>query len=465
MAEVPLGVSAYNRFDGRLPNIIVRNFYSEANPTDQIGKIVHIQRPGLKSFAKPGAKGPIRGVFKQDGVFGSNDFITVAGTQAHRVTEGGKGTLLGNVGGTENVSIAASTTRAIIVSNGTAYSTGGSVIKTVNMPNNVPVGSVAYMNGYFLLTQLGSHRIWWIDPGADNPDGLNFFSAENNSDDCVKIEHISDMLFVFKQTSVEVFTPTGDANNPFQRQEGMLYDKGCANRATVTKTDNTIFWVGRDKIVYRAAIAPQRISDFAIEEKLMKTDFTLLRAWSFPFNGHVFYALTIGDLGTFVYDVAAGGWVEWATYGRPQWQAHLGAWTDGSLVVAGDAWTNDLWQLDSTLSVDNKTLPIERELVGGLPITGKPEPCHSFSLYCATGWANQKAPNPVVQMRMSDDGGNLWSAWRNSAHMGRRGQFGVEVAWRQLGMMKQPGRMFHIRCGDPTLFRVSYARINEAYAT
>lgn len=460
MTAVPLGLSNYVRRLGRTPPVILNNMFVEKDPTNLVDGYVRLQRPGLTQFAAIGT-GPVRGIFKQLGTF-NGDFLSVSGTVAYRVTEGAVSTVLGNIIGTRRVQIAASQIKALIATGGNCYSTDGVTVTRIAMPNNVPVRSVAYINGYFILVQEASQHFYWLAPGDLVPDGLSFASAENSPDNITRVEHIGDELWFFGEgDSTEVWVPTGNLDLPFQRVEGRLYNQGCCNRDTVAKLDNTLFWAGSDGAVYRADTVPIRISDNSIEELIFNTDADDLRAWSLSFQGHEFYCLTIGDAGTRVYDVSTGTWCEFSSFNRSAWRAHLGTQTSGNLIVAGDDELGILWHLNPEVSNDNTAILL-REVIGGVAILGNPQACASFSCAVATGWSNRTPPgdNGTLQMCFSDDLGNTWSNWYLIS-LGKRGEFRGEVAQTRLGTMRSPGRLFKLRMTDDTIFRINYARVNE----
>jgi len=460
VTAVSLGVSNFKRDAGFSAKIILRNMFVEKDPTNLVDGYVRLQRPGLAHFADVGS-GPTRCVFKQLGTFGG-DFLVVSGPNLYRVTEAGVVTPLGFITGAGRCQIAAGGARALIATGTDCYSTDGVTVTQIAMPDAQPVQSVAYINGYFVLTIAGGQRLYWIAPGETNPDALSFASAENSPDDIARVERIGDELWFFGQgNSTEVWVPTGNADLAFQRVEGRLYNQGAANRDTIVRLDNTLFWVGTDKVVYRGDSVPVRISDNSVEEMLSQAGVSELRAWAFAYQGHTFYCLTIGSKGTRVFDVSTGTWPEFTSYGRPAWRAHIGAQTDGSLIVAGDDEQGKLWRLEAGRSNDDGK-PLIRELTGGAAVMGRPVPCASFSLLAATGRANASGPgsDPVVELRWSDNGGNAWSDWAQIS-LGKRGEYGREVAVTRLGMMRAPGRLFHLRMSEDTVFRLNYAKVND----
>ncbi len=464
MVAVPLGLVTYRRRNMRTPEVELTNLLVENDPTNQVDGKVRFQRPALVQQSTVGLAGPIRGLFRRYGVVNSL-YIVVASTAAYTVEDDGTQVSLGEVGGAGLVSIDGSANKAVIVSDGVAYATSGVALVPIVMPLGERVSGVVYIGGYFILPCEDSQRFYWLAPGETDPDPLSFASVETAPDDIVKAARLLDELWFLGQQTTEVWQQTADPDAPFQPVGGRLYEKGCANRDTVAVLDNTLFWVGNDLIVYRADTTPVRISSHSIEERLARSGLENLKAWAFAFDGHTLYALTIGEEGTWAFDIENQNWPRFKSYGQETWRAHIGTQVDGSLVVAGDDTTNVLYRLDATVSNDNGD-PLERIITGGIAVIGKPQVCRDFSVVMAMGWANitGDAVNPIVLMRYSDDGGNLWSSYiEQRLHL--QGHYYGQVTWRQLGLIPVPGRLFEIKVTDDVVVRLSYARMNDAFAT
>ncbi len=459
MVNIPLGKTTYRRRDARSPEVSLVNCMIEASPVNAATGFDIIQRSALRSFTSAG-DGPIRGIFRRDGALGGV-FYAVSDEKLYNFNNEGTAFELGIIAGSEMVSIDASSDRMIIVSDNVAWSWDGVTVTRINMPGNVRVSSVTWINGYFILTQTESQRFWWIAPGETDPDPLSFASAEGAPDNLVRGIRLLDELWLFGTQTTEVFQTTGNADAPFQPIGGRLYEKGCANKASISPIDNTLFWVGNDLIVYRADTTPQRISDHSIEERLRKNGAFGLTAWSYAMDGHTIYALTIGDEGTFAFDVESASWPRFKSYGRNTWRARVGAQTTGDVILAGDDVTGDLWILDNEISVDAGE-PFEREVTGGIAVVGPPVKCANVALYNAASWApiTGNAANPIIAMRYSDDGGNIFSSWLEE-HIGLQGQYLNRTVWRSLGICVTPGRIFTWRLTDDCRFRASYALMND----
>lgn len=460
MVAIPLGVSNYIRMHGKSAPILMQNLYTEKDPSNLVDGLVRLQRPALDLFTTLD-NGPIGGVFQQAGTF-NGDYIVVTGGAVYRLTQNGVATLLGSIGTAARCIIAGSADRVIIATGGVPYSTDGVTMTAIVMPSGENVTSVEFLNNYFILTVAETQRYFYIAPGETNPDALSFAPAEHAPDDISVCKRLGDELWFFGDASTEVHIPTGVSDLPFKRISGRLYDTGTANRYTLAATDNSLFWVGTDWKVYRAAASPQRISDHGIEEALRRNGRNdNLSAWAFAIDGHTFYCLTIGDIGTFVHDAEnPGSWLHWYTYGRDTWRAWIGTPGHSAPVLCGDDTNGKLYLLDPTLNEDDGVTMV-RQVVGGVQVLGKPVRCDSVVLYGAVGWTENVDEEPFVEINFSDNqGASVDGPWIQMS-MGRQGDYNAVMSAWQLGMISPPGRIFYWRCTHDVNFRASFARLNE----
>ena len=454
MPQLPLGLSSKRRKTAWMPQVRVVNYLVEKDETNQFDGVTHIQRAGLSPFSEVGT-GPIRGLSRQAGTF-NGDFVVVSGDELYRVDDIGGFVLVGGVPGSLRTTFAATSSRAIIVSDALAYSTNGASVVPVTMPDSRPAGSVAQLNGYFIIPEYGSARFYWIEPGQTDPDGLSFATTESTPGDIVIVVRVGDELWFLKEEGAEVWVPTGDADLPFQRVPGRNYDKGCRNGDTAVRFDNTLVWVGNDGVVYRADNAPIRISDNALEEQIRKSDPNSLRSWQFAVDGHTLYCLTT-DQGTYVYDASSQQWSEFRSYDRAYWRAHVGD-EGATFTVTGDAETGTLWRIDPEVSNDDGE-PLERVLTGGITVMVGPDRCDVLSIYVTTGTAPDPNDYPKMRVRWSDDL-QTYSDWEDVS-IGRQGQYGAVVKLTRLGAMYYPGRLFEFMISDDVVATITAASYNE----
>lgn len=456
MSNIPLAGGDRKRSYGKLPHIGLRNIFVEADPSNSVDGLVRLQRPGLTPWVMVG-DGPIEYVWRQEGTFNGDQLISSGGI-LYRVTSAGVSTTLGLIG-SGIPQIAARQNDAIIVNNGVRYLTDGSSLSIVSSPIGEAAQSVAAINSYYIIPRANG-QIWdWIEPGSTTIDALNFASAERTPDNIESVVIRGDEIWFLGTDGEEVWQPNNDINAPFLRVSSRVYGKGCSNRATVQVIETTLLWVSRDRQVIGCDGQPQAISDNSIAERLRLSDPLTMRAWNFTLDQHPFYVLTT-DQGTFSYDLSTKIWSHFSSYDREDWRAHVGV--DASLgVICGDSESSQLWLIDTEKNTDAGQ-PLVREITGGLDHSGSPTRCDSVSLRMAVGFEETLLQEPEIEMRYSDDGGNLWSIFKPRG-LGRQGEYSTEVSWRKLGHVRAPGRLFQWRMTDDARFRISYARMNEVY--
>lgn len=454
MPAISLSYNSRIRNTPRFPPMLHLNMLVEKDSTNPFGGVTHIQRPGMVALATVGA-GPIRGMYRQAGTF-NGAFLIASGTSWYRMTEAGTVTTLGALPGTRRTTTAATQTRAITTSNNAAYSTDGTSVTQVIMPDGRTVSSVAQLNGYFIFTEQDTTRFYWIAPGQTNPDGLNFASTESAPGVNRKVERVGDELWFFKQESMEVWIPTGDVDLPFQRVPGRNFDIGTRTRETVVRFDNTVVWVGNDNVCYRGGGVPERFSTPDIEEQIRLSVSEDIRAWSFGVDGHRLYVLTLTG-GTFVFDLSSGLWTQFRSTGRSIWRAHLGE-TGDSAVLAGDSESGVVYRLDPSVGNDAGAI-MTRILTGFVPVNGQPVRCNSVQVHMVTG-ANSLSSAPTVSIAYSDNLQTL-PAFDYDIEAGASGAYGGIVRANGLGLMTYPGRLFQFRVTQDMVFTVMGATYNE----
>ena len=459
MPAVLLGHAAYRREAGHGPPILLQNRFLESDPTNAIDGTALLPRPGLAAFAEAG-DGPIRGLYRQAGVL-DGDWLAVSGPDLWRVTAKGAARRIGRIGGEGGVEFA-SDGEATFIAAGSLHLYDGTSLSQVATPDDVPIVSLAQANGYFLLQAAGSGRFFWIEPGETTIDPLNFATAERLPDPGVAIRAAGDFIVLMNAGSTEIWAPTGDADAPFQRQAGLLFDKGCSDRRTAVNLDGGLFWVsesaGEGRAVYRGAPgAPVRISGHGIEEAMRGA--LGLSAFAFLLDGHAFYALRIEGRGTFLYDAATGAWCEFTSPDRANWRVSCAAGAPGGPLLLGDDETGRLWRLDPERGDDDGE-PIRRVATGRIPWPAGRGVIDSLTLTASTGWTPGLADDPRISLRIARDGFSFGDPRDRS--LGRRGAFGRRVRWERLGEVRAPGLVVELADSGPAQTRISGCRFNEA---
>lgn len=189
--------------------------------------------------------------------------------------------------------------------------------------------------------------------------------------------------------------------------------------------------------------------------RVIPPDIKRIRAWGFSLDGHDFYVLRLGEDATLVYDLSTDQWSEWKDHNHNYWRAHVGMnWIGmagtthersfGSQIVAGDDTEARMWVLDPDQGFDDEPdesdpTPFERIVTGGLPQRMREiTPVGGVYLNISTG--SPVLSGADVTLRTSDDGGNTWI--NHGTISVTIGTWDQEVAWRSLGYIRHPGRIF-----------------------
>lgn len=216
---------------------------------------------------------------------------------------------------------------------------------------------------------------------------------------------------------------------------------------------------------------PLNVSQFDLEAVFRGSIYNpRLRAWSFDLDSHEFYVLRLGNSKTLIYDLSTEQW-SWWSGSDVTWRAQIGTnWTSsgaipaayGSNVIVGDDTFGILWVLDPEQGYDEASIEAQRDegvtikyprvATGQLTTRGRITiPCYQVYLVSDAGYPSYEGA--TVTLSYSDDGGNTFvSAGTRTVESGNYYQ---EFAWRSLGLIRSPGRLFRIEDDG------AFAQINE----
>ena len=220
-------------------------------------------------------------------------------------------------------------------------------------------------------------------------------------------------------------------------------------------------------MVYRTGTVPQRISTSFIEDRLKaeanQGDIASVTALSFGIEGHVFYVINLPALSlSFAYDAQTKQWFQWGTQTTAQAEPQI--WQSGTCSGQGDAlWAgswNDgrLFLIDETNHSDDG-VPIRVVIAGARWIEEGVERANNLAIQMVRGVATSVVPDPLIQMRWSEDGGRTWTTWTQGA-LGQIGGYRWKASWHSLGLIKQPGREFEFAISDAVNVTLESATIN-----
>lgn len=451
--RLPLASQDYARPTYGLAESRSVNVFAEATPGGPAGD-VRYPRPGLVSSYMVGP-GPIWGIFRKAGLF-SGDRFTLSGNSLYR-----ERTFLAATPSERSARWAGGSSQLVLITGSVGYFYNGTSVQLVPLPSGVTGWTdVRYLAHRFYYLQANTDTWWFSD--IDDPmsiQALSFASNDEAPDADVGAEVLADEMWFFGQETVEVWYQTGDANNPLARSQGRTYSRGCIALQSIVTLDNALFFVDSNKTVCRTGAVAQRVSHYGVEERLRQcTALSDATAFSTYVDGHPLYVLNIPGQTTFAYDVSTGRWDEWESYGQETFRGRCAVVIDGVTYV-GDGVAGAIWKLDPTASTDGDD-PIQRIISCAALTSSGRAPCDSIALQTAPGRGPESGDDPQVQMRYSDDGGNVWSEWL-ARSLGVIGDYTDRPVWKKLGAFGAPGRQFEFRITDPVNCAFAGVTMNE----
>ena len=460
--------------------------------------------PGLNYLATMG-EGPVRGLWQ----FGNYGYA-VSGTSLYKIDSDFNVVSKGTVSGTGQVSMVDNGTQLFIAAGATGYIYNSStdVFAQITDADFAGAVTVGFIDGYFVYNQPNSQKFWVTSLyDGTSVDPLDFASAEGSPDNLVSLIVNHREIWLFGQSTVEVWYNAGLPDFPLARIQGAFIEIGCAAPFSVAKLDNGVFWLSSDArgrgMVYRSnGYAGVRISTHSVEWQIQQyADITDAVAYTYQQDGHSFYVLNFpgADI-TWVYDAATQAWHQRAGWLNNEFTRHRGncQMAFNGQIVIGDYLTGQIYAYDPTVYTEagsvQKWLRSWRALPTGVNNL-KRTTQHSLQLDCESGVGLDGATpatttylssissdaasagaisgeseettseiivqgsDPQVMLRWSDDGGHTWSNehWRS---MGQLGQTGRRVLWRRLGMtMKLRDRVYEVSGTDPVKIAIMGAEL------
>jgi len=445
------------------------NVYLEMDNASPRAPVALYGRPGMvleyQFLSGQSSTGEVRALFPIEGgyyVFVSDSVYWIAG---------GVASLVGNIGtSTGRIGLASNGSQIIVVDGALGYvittaTNTIAVISDPDFPNGVT--SASFQNGYFVVCGDGTGQ-FYINETANNGtawNGLDFANAEGAPDPVIGNLALQNEQWIFGTQTIEIYTFTGNADFPLERSQNTFIEHGCMAAGTISKIDNTAYWLGQDSVgfgtVWRAqGYTPVRISTHAVEKAIQSyANVSDAFAFSFQQEGHLFYVLTFPSANaTWVYDVATGLWFEWAS--TDQQTGQLNRWRANCFCISGQKLLVGDYRSPTIYSLDLNTYKDDTDYITRLRRTQTQSDTEQDRLFftrlqvdmeTGVGLATGQGSDPVMMMRYSNDGGHTWSNYKTST-IGRTGQYAARAEFRRLGAGRN--RIWEISMTDPVKFAV-----------
>lgn len=415
--------------------------------------------PGLDLWGTAPNGLPIRGMFPSNGTL-----YVVAGTVLYPVDQdGGFGTALGGVPGTDLVGMAANRRQPnpelVIVIDGLKFlidtdPTGRTQTPITDADLPPPI-DVAFVDGYMLYLLPDSRVFASGIENAGSIDANADFKADAVADASVAIAVRQREVFIFNETSAEVFANTGeDVPAPFARALGEHIDVGCASRRSVKPfilgkdaDIATLAWVDNfNRVVIADGYTPRRVSHHAVERDIEDlADKSEITALTYHMAGHRFYQISSSQW-TWELNGTTGLWHNRESYQSKRYRGAVATTFAGKQLI-GDRTNGKIY------AVNRKTFT-----EAGQPliwtVRAPQMQAYPHSLKFNALWLdmvpgvglNSTDPalkDPKVMLRWSDNDGNSWKGPRNLP-MGKIGEKSKRIKTTRLGQTKEDGRIFEV---------------------
>ncbi len=435
------------------------NLFPMKAPPGSMAEWVLYGTPGQKAFATIGS-GAIRGGKEALGYL-----YTLSGSTLYRVDEALNATAC-----TGDVIPAAGRVHMIdngvqlgMLANNQMFSVTGTVITAVTDNDFPAVGasSVDYIDGYGAFTTNGTEGEWFLSGLYDflTYDAGDFATAESSPDGLRKLLAVHKEAWLFGDETTEVWVNTGTSPFPFELVPGSLMDRGIAAPASAIKMDNSVFWLGDDRIIYRAdGYTPVRVSTDAVDEILKSGVVSDAEAYTHVIAGHHFYVLKLPSLGrTLCLDAATNIWHERQTGTSLEpdvWDVNCIFQAFGkTLVGLADG---VIAELDLDTYMDGTT-QIRRSVTSFPVYSCNRGIMREIELECelGVGLATGQGEDPQAMLRFSRDGGQTFGneKWKSIGPVGVRRK---RAKWNQLGWYRDG--VAELSIADPVKVAVYGAR-------
>jgi len=499
MPDIAFGPGFYERETVGVPPRELINLFPEAVPNMPDRQFILMRTPGLTTYKD--LSGTItRGLGTSVDQF-SNDMFVVYDNQFKRINLAGTvGSNITTTQGTSGQNVANDSlpvTMAFAPIQEMAFTSGGKVYiydgtdlydlyAFDNDLGNLNYVNVVYLAGRFVFIPNDDDQFWWSETldGA-NIDALNFATAERKGSNLRAGTEFRGDLWLFEKDNIEIWQPTGRADLPFQLRPGGIIDKGIIGPWAHTRVGQSLFWMGEDRVVYRAEGASAvPISTPAISEHLQNINAAVVSAFSYVEDGHQFVVFNVAEpsaeVGAFVYDTTTGEWHERLSSAettggggqglvpfavRPGYVPWNYVWWNNNHYV-GNRYDAAIHRLDTDVyyeqSVDAASKFELNHVATIFAPTRQYAPCFNFTVDATRGVGNADDANPVMTLTWSDNlGRDYQTSQARTLSLGASGEYTTRATTAHLGRMTPPGRVFKIEFSDKTEFALFGARYNE----
>lgn len=465
MPRAQLSSKHFERDEAGMSERILLNMYVAETEGDPMRAVKLETTPGSVDRDTGNViTGNIRAMGQSDS-FASGLILILDGTtlRTWNLSTGVFGVITGTVSGTDRAQMAFTQTELAILSGGSVYVSDGSTVAVAgdtDFPSNIT--SIATLNQRILMTADDGKWHYTEVLDIDNIDGLNFYTAEAAPDNLKAVVVLGSIAYLCGDETIEPWYADGTSTtDPFSRSSTVVPYGVRARDGALAMEDAVVFVDNKNNVRILSGVSAQKISNPAVVRMLKDTDADDIMASAYSDEDHTFFCLNTPTR-CFVYDFdGAKDWHRRKTNSVDGWDWARIIEQDGRIFAAKRS-ASDFVELDRDYATDEQAdvstlgTDIEREWTAhAVQGYGRP-PIGPVYLEGSKGrgLASGDGSDPVAGMRISNDNGNTWSAWRDRK-IGAQGAYDQRTKWERNGRGKPPQTVFHFRVIEPVKFDIT----------
>jgi hypothetical protein len=478
LASIPLPTGSY-RFPE--PKASVRrlvNCYAEAAPQiteadskDKLSPVILRRAPGISTFCQISAGDSIRGMWMMLGVL-----FAVCGNSLYSVSPQGVATALASgIYGNGRVYMSDNTGCLVIIIPGTnqgwCYANGALSIITDNTFLTFGALNLGFIDSYIVFLATNGREFYNSDSKIISGSGPLTFTAgtefprEFGADLFAGMAIDHRQITMFGQLTSEVFIDTGNAtNSPFSSAPNNFIELGCINGNTITKQDQSIYWIANDRTVRKQENqTPVRVSNHGIESVLETAYLNDAYGLAYSIGGHMFYAINMPTAKRcLVYDCTTTEWHELESYKLGYWRVQCTQYYYGMQLV-GDSLSGTIGKLDSNVFNEFENTRVAKWTHQPYYVDHNRVQHKRFEVVMGTGSGplTGQGSDPLLTLKISDDGGNTFRTMPTKS-LGKTGKRLIRATWYRLGMARE--RVYQLELSDPVETWVGDAQLETGVA-
>lgn len=461
------------------------NYYPELVESE-IGRnnIVLYPTPGLLDFNSSPPTPVCRGMCDVGEAGSDARLFVVIGSVFYEATSAGVLTNLGTVSGTTGtVSMAASDTEVLIVSNGLGYVfTLATNAFGAALGGGFPANAIvaAYSDGYFIVLSTDNYFYISTRNNATTWSAADRERVQAPSNAAIGMAVLNRQVWIFGSRITQPFWNSGNPDFPFEANLSATMNQGLAARfaMSVIPDLNTVAWLGHNDsgtgVAYMAdGYTPVRISDHSFETAVQ--GYSVVNdavSYCYQEKGHVFWSITFPTANvTWRYDFTTS-----QQLGRPIWhqalywngatgtyQAHRGLYHAHifNKHIVADRASGALYEMKlpsvsggvASFADDNGSIIRRLRRTPHIHNENKTVFYRSLEIILESGLGitTGQGSNPALTLRVSNDGGKTY-AFERTGYAGAIGQYKKRVKFDYLGSARD--RVFEAVVTDPVPWRL-----------